>query len=131
MLLFFLFFRFTKDDLSTKSATNKTVSKTYRNAILATMPNIEPYLEDLIPAKSQITTIKWFSFRLYYFFSLDNHILLVPSVDGKEVLFFSERGEYWFPTLRLLHKYPNILPRYQVDQGAIKFSIAFFDLTSF
>lgn len=28
------------------------------------------------------------------------------------------------PTLRLLHKYPNLLPRMQVDQGAIKFVLS-------
>ena len=107
-----MFKKFTKDDISTKTLTKNSISKAYRAAIIKQIPGIEPYLESLLPSKTQITTIK----------CLDNHILLIPDINGKEILFFSERGEVWFPTLRLLHQYPNILPRLQVDKGAIKFS---------
>ncbi len=32
-------------------------------------------------------------------------------------------GGGWFPTLRVLHKYPAMMPKLQVDRGAIKFVI--------
>ena len=36
-------------------------------------------------------------------------------------LFFQHFDSLYFPTLKLLHKYPEMLPRVQVDRGAIKF----------
>jgi len=48
-----------------------------------------------------------------------NHIGLVMM--NNEILFFNERDGPYFPTLRILHKYPNILPHVRVDKGAIKF----------
>jgi PUA domain protein len=38
-----------------------------------------------------------------------------------EILFFNIKDGPWFPTLRLLHKYPSMMPKMQVDRGAIKF----------
>lgn len=35
--------------------------------------------------------------------------------------FFQIRGGVPIPTLRVLHQFPDILPRFQVDKGAIKF----------
>ena len=39
-------------------------------------------------------------------------------------LFFSEREGRWFPTLRILHQYPDMMPRLRCDQGAIKFVLS-------
>ena len=39
-----------------------------------------------------------------------------PSIDDRD-------GPY-IPTLRLLHQYPNIMKKLQVDRGAIKFVLA-------
>jgi predicted RNA-binding protein (TIGR00451 family) len=41
-------------------------------------------------------------------------------VDGVP-LFFNEKDGHIFPTLRLLQQYPFIMPKMQVDRGAIKF----------
>lgn len=41
-----------------------------------------------------------------------------------ELLFFRQRKGPFYPTLRLLHKYPFILPHQQVDKGAIKFVLS-------
>ena len=38
-----------------------------------------------------------------------------------EPLFFNIRDGPYFPTLRLLHKYPDIMPKLRVDKGAIRF----------
>ena len=35
--------------------------------------------------------------------------------------FFQLKNGNPIPTLRLLHQYPDMLPRFQVDEGAIKF----------
>ena len=39
-------------------------------------------------------------------------------------VFFSEREGRWFPTLRVLHQYPDMMPRLRCDQGAIKFVLS-------
>ena len=48
----------------------------------------------------------------------DNVQLLM--VDN-EILFFQKKGEPWFPSIRLVHKYPTLMKKMQVDKGAIKF----------
>lgn len=39
-------------------------------------------------------------------------------------MFFKQRDGQFIPVLRLLHKYPFILPHEQVDKGAIKFVLS-------
>lgn len=39
-------------------------------------------------------------------------------------LFFSQRDDVWFPTLRLLHQYPDMMPKLRADTGAIKFVLS-------
>lgn len=41
-----------------------------------------------------------------------------------ELLFFKQRDGPYIPTLRLVHKYPFILPHMQVDKGAIRFVLS-------
>ena len=42
-------------------------------------------------------------------------------VDG-EIMFFQDKDiGPWFPTLRIIHKYPDMMQRMQVDRGAIRF----------
>ena len=40
---------------------------------------------------------------------------------GGECLFYQQRDGPLMPTLRLVHKYPTMMPAVQVDKGAIKF----------
>lgn len=48
-----------------------------------------------------------------------NHMLLLLSSSG-EVLFFQQRDSAWFPSLRLIHQYPDLCSVWQVDKGAIR-----------
>ncbi len=41
-----------------------------------------------------------------------------------EFIFFQCRSGPFIPTLRFLHRYPDILPKYQVDRGAIRFVLS-------
>ena len=43
---------------------------------------------------------------------------------NSEPLFFAARDGPWFPTLRILHKYPLMMDRLRVDTGAIKFVLS-------
>ncbi|CAH8854793.1 unnamed protein product [Trichobilharzia szidati] len=47
------------------------------------------------------------------------HVDLYADSEG-EILFFRQREGPFIPSLKLLHKYPFILPHLQVDRGAIK-----------
>jgi len=51
-----------------------------------------------------------------------DHIELIST--DTEPLFFKKRDGPFYPTLRLLHMYPNMLPKVQVDKGAIKFVLS-------
>lgn len=39
-------------------------------------------------------------------------------------LFFAQRDGPWYPTLRLLHKYPDMMVKLRADVGAIKFVLS-------
>ena len=52
-----------------------------------------------------------------------DHVQLIFLSGINEVLFFQERDGPFFPTLKLLHKYPTIMTRVVVDTGAIKLGI--------
>jgi predicted RNA-binding protein (TIGR00451 family) len=47
----------------------------------------------------------------------------VALVNG-EPRFFADRDGPWFPTLRVLHQYPQIMKRVRADKGAIKFVLS-------
>lgn len=54
------------------------------------------------------------------------HIQIV--VMNGEPLFFTTRDGPWCPTLRMVHKYPEIMKKLRVDTGAIKFVLAGADI---
>ncbi|KAI9230772.1 MAG: PUA-like domain-containing protein [Piptocephalis tieghemiana] len=97
-----------KDDISGQSLTKSSVQRAIRAKILEQYPTLEPVMEDILPKKAPLVVVK----------CLD-HVNLI-TVQGK-ILFYNTRDEPYFPTLRLLHQYPNCLPHVQVDRGAIKF----------
>lgn len=51
-----------------------------------------------------------------------DHIQL--AVINNTPLFFQERDSPWCPTLRVLHQYPDMMPKLRCDQGAIKFLLS-------
>eukprot|EP00920_Eleutheroschizon_duboscqi_P042277 GHVT01101102.1.p1 GENE.GHVT01101102.1~~GHVT01101102.1.p1 ORF type:complete len:192 (+),score=29.45 GHVT01101102.1:293-868(+) len=68
--------------------------------------------------------MKLFLFLMFIFLAVapssSNHIFVALTPAG-EILFFQHRDGPWVPNLRLLHKYPSMMPRMRVDAGAIKF----------
>ncbi|RCN52426.1 hypothetical protein ANCCAN_01469 [Ancylostoma caninum] len=84
-------------------------AKGIRNKIIELYPHIEPYLLDILPKKENFKLIK-----------CKDHVELLADHNGV-VQFLKTRNTDWIPTLRLLHKYPFMMPHQQVDKGAIKF----------
>lgn len=89
-----------------------SVQKGIRNQLVEQFPFIEDYLDEIVPKKEPLKIVK-----------CQDHLELLASQTG-ELLFFRQRDGPYYPTLRLLHKYPFILPHMQVDKGAIGFVLS-------
>jgi PUA domain protein len=109
-----MFQKFTKEDINGQTQTKSSVTRNIKGTLILTAklvsqyPSIEAIIDDLIPKKSPLFLVK----------CLDR-VTLVQVND--QYLFFQHFDGDFFPTLKLLHKYPNMLPKVGVDRGAIKF----------
>lgn len=117
--------------MSAQCKVKSSAERAIKRAIVEQYPPLEEWIDEIIPKKAMVEA------------KAQNKVSIVV-VDG-EALFFSQRGGAWFPTLRLLHKCesramlrapascatdaracaaapdPTMMPRMQVDKGAIKF----------
>ena len=101
--------RFTlQENVSGKTQAKQSVCRGIRNSIIEQYPKIESVIDDIFPKKSVVTLAK-----------CKDHIQLII-IEG-EILFYQIRDGPFYPTLKLLHKYPFIMNRVQVDKGAIRF----------
>ncbi|KAF3497759.1 hypothetical protein DY000_02054563 [Brassica cretica] len=115
-------FGFSLEEVSSQNQVKTSVQRRIRQSIQDEYPGLETVMEDLLPKKSPLIVVK-----------CPNHLTLV--VVNNVPLFFCIRDGPYMPTLRLLHQYtgyrvnsmshnirdPNIMKRFQVDRGAIKF----------
>ncbi|GLE07100.1 hypothetical protein PINS_up016969 [Pythium insidiosum] len=82
-----------------------------RAKILEQYPDVEPYMELLLPKKAPMVVAK----------CLD-HVQIV--LHEGEPLFFCQRDGPFMPTLRVLHKVPHIMKWVRADKGAIPFVLS-------
>ncbi|KAJ3254813.1 hypothetical protein HK103_006803 [Boothiomyces macroporosus] len=97
-----------KQDISGQTQAKSSVQRNIRAKILDQMPLLEPHIEEILPKKAPLFIVK----------CLDRVSIL--QING-ESLFFQHFDGPFIPNLKLLQKYPDILPKIQVDRGAIKF----------
>ncbi|KAL5111885.1 hypothetical protein TcWFU_004026 [Taenia crassiceps] len=72
------------------------------------------------PSIGLIESPRWAALYLTSISSFSHeHIELFADPSG-EVIFFRQRDGPFVPSLKLLHKYPFLLPQLQIDRGAIK-----------
>ncbi|XP_058392608.1 malignant T-cell-amplified sequence 1 isoform X2 [Diceros bicornis minor] len=100
-----------KENVSNCIQLKTSVIKGIKNQLIEQFPVIEPWLNQIMPKKDPVKIVR-----------CHEHIEIL-TVNG-ELLFFRQREGPFYPTLRLLHKYPFILPHQQVDKGAIKFVLS-------
>lgn len=100
-----------KENVSNCIQLKTSVIKGIKNQLIEQFPGIEPWLNQIMPKKDPVKIVR-----------CHEHIEIL-TVNG-ELLFFRQREGPFYPTLRLLHKYPFILPHQQVDKGAIKFVLS-------
>eukprot|EP01108_Squamamoeba_japonica_P001631 TRINITY_DN1709_c0_g1_i1.p2 TRINITY_DN1709_c0_g1~~TRINITY_DN1709_c0_g1_i1.p2 ORF type:complete len:201 (-),score=58.43 TRINITY_DN1709_c0_g1_i1:9-569(-) len=98
-------------DVSVINQMKSSAQRGLRTKLLAAFPALEDFVEELMPKKDPLFLAK-----------AANYVQLLVRNDC--VLFFQERDGPWYPTLRVLHQYPDLLPRIGVDRGAIKFVLA-------
>ncbi|EDQ92943.1 uncharacterized protein MONBRDRAFT_13627 [Monosiga brevicollis MX1] len=104
-----------EDDLGSATQLKSSVGRAIQRKLEDQMPNITPLLPVLFPKKSPIYQLK----------TRDRSSFV--ACNG-QVLFFQHRDGPFYPTIKLLHQYPNLLPRFQVDRGAIKFVLSGADI---
>lgn len=104
-----MFKRFSVDDsISGQAPLKSSQQRAIRSQILEQMPALTPYIENIMPKKEKVLQAK-----------CAGHVTIITS-PTQEPLFFRERDGKFYPSLRLLHQYPMLLPVIRVDSGAVK-----------
>ncbi|EIN03633.1 hypothetical protein PUNSTDRAFT_93855 [Punctularia strigosozonata HHB-11173 SS5] len=98
-------------DISGQTPVKSSVQRSIRSALLTQWIIDAETLESIWPKKETLVHVK-----------CRDHISIY-AVQG-EPLFFQHFDEPLYPTLRLLHKYPFLLPKVGIDRGAIRFLLA-------
>ena len=105
--------KFTKEEhIRSHAKVKSSEQRGIRARVIEQYPALEEHIEDILPKKSDLHVCKCTESR---------QVILDPS---GEFIFFQCRSGPFIPTLRLLHRYPDILPKYQVDRGAIRFVLS-------
>jgi PUA domain protein len=102
-----MFKKFSTDDISSTSQIKNSVQRSIITQIVTQYPLLAEAIEFILPKKSMLVAK-----------ALENVQLIIVN---KEILFYNQRDGPFFPTLKLLHKYPTMMNRIQVDKGAIRF----------
>jgi PUA domain protein len=106
-----MFKRFSPDEsISTTSQIKNSVQRSIINQIITQYPLLTEAIDELLPKKSILVS------KIY-----DNIQLIIVN---SEVLFYNQDNGPFLPSLRLVHKYPTLITRMQVDKGAIRFVLA-------
>ncbi|KAI0029822.1 hypothetical protein K488DRAFT_88345 [Vararia minispora EC-137] len=98
-------------DISGQTPVKSSVQRSIRTSLLSQWAVDIDTLESFWPKKESITHVK-----------CRDHIAIY-TLQG-EPLFFQHFDGPFYPTLKLLHKYPFLLPRVGIDRGAIRFLLA-------
>ena len=95
------------ESVSSTSQVKNSVTRGIQSSIVEQYPEIASAIDQILPKKAM--TIAKCADKV--------QIVLING----EPMFFSERDGPFFPTLKLVHKYPSFMKRMQCDKGAIPF----------
>lgn len=98
---------FCSENISSQSLMKYSAQKIVRATILKDYPKLEKVIDNILPKKGGLILGKCI-----------NHVSIL--IHNNELLFFQIRNGPWIPTLKLVHKYPFMIPKIQIDKGAIK-----------
>ena len=97
-----------------KQSLKSSQEKSFRKQLLESIPKIEQIIDQIWTKKTEIQTGKVENFRIYF---LSDEPCFLQGKEGPII-----------PHLKLLHKYPFLLPTCQVDEGGIKHLISGADI---
>ncbi|KAI5962092.1 TMA20 [Candida pseudojiufengensis] len=120
-----MFKKFSKDDIHSRSNIKSSVQRGLRSNFVNTYPDLENAIDNIIPKKSQLILIKCEDkIQLYSVnkseIPTDPESNEEPDQEGSEIILFQHFTDI-IPTLKTVHKFPELFPKVQVDKGAIKF----------
>lgn len=107
-----MFKKFEDGDISTTVQLKSSVQKNIKVKLTEQFPNLAKYVDVIMPKKEQLRVAK-----------CPDHIEILVTSNGTH-LFYRQREGPYFPSLRLVHQYPDLAPTVQVDRGAIKFVLS-------
>ncbi|KRX09126.1 PUA-like domain [Pseudocohnilembus persalinus] len=100
------------DEVGSLSLVSKSQTKGIKGKLSEFSEIFDDIVEDIIPKKSQLQSAKIRAGETRFeIFSVKEDILF----------FQKDHDEYILPTLKLVHRYPDLLPKMQIDKGGIKF----------
>jgi PUA domain protein len=94
-----------------KSKVKSSAQRAIRARVIETYPNIEPYIDDILPKKEQIDLVK-----------VPDRVSLYCL--GSTPLFWQHMDDPIIPHLTVVHKYPQCFNRIRIDRGAIRFVLS-------
>ncbi|XP_011682583.2 malignant T-cell-amplified sequence 1 [Strongylocentrotus purpuratus] len=100
-----------KENVSGVTQMKSSAIRGVRAKLIEDYPGLEEFQDVILPKKESYNLVKC-------------HERIEIIAIGGEPVFFRQRDGPYMPTLRLLHKYPTILPWQQVDKGAIRFVLS-------
>lgn len=93
-----------------KQGLKSSQEKTFKKQILESIPKIEDVFDKILNKKSDLKIGKLSNFHIYF---INDEPCFLQAKDGPVL-----------PHLKLLHKYPHLLPTCQIDKGGIKHMIS-------
>lgn len=107
-----MFKKFEDEHISGTVQLKSSVQKNIKAKLVEQFPNLAKYVDVIMPKKDQLRVAK-----------CPDHVEILVTSNGQH-LFYKQREGPYFPSLRLVHQYPDIAPTMQVDRGAIKFVLS-------
>jgi PUA domain protein len=96
-----------EENISNTSQVKNSVQRSIINSIVEQYPLLEEAIDVILPKKAMLIG------------KAPDGVQLI--IVNNEIIFFNHRDGPFFPTLKLLHKYPSMMKRMQVDKGAVRF----------
>ena len=97
-----------EENVVSSTQLKNSVQRGIQSQIVAQYPCLASVIDEIIPKKLMTS---W---------KCQEHVQLI--VVNHEIMFFNQRDGPFYPTLKLLHKFPNMMQKMQVDKGAIRFT---------
>ncbi|PVV04258.1 hypothetical protein BB560_001244 [Smittium megazygosporum] len=102
---------FSTKDINGRTMMKSSAIKSMKAKLIKQFPLIEPVIDEIFPKKVSVTLVK------------TKERITLYIVDNK-IYFFQHFDDPLVPSLQLIHMYPDILEKAQVDRGAIKYVLS-------